>query len=158
MSNLVEFAYKELRDAGLFDEDSDYDGELGMAVMELIHTFADQGHSGYSAQLVIHLFSQLAKYQMINVLKNPMETGEYIVISGDMLSDPSITMLQSTRDSAMFSDDGGKSWYHLDKYRTRTQRVLYWLAHAPVIGKIMYALPIKWWNICRGKVTFGEMK
>lgn len=63
MSNLVDHAKKELDRVGLFDKDSDYDGELGKGVLELIQTFANQGHSGFSAQMTRELFYKLSDFQ-----------------------------------------------------------------------------------------------
>lgn len=65
MSNLVNHANEQLSKQGLFDKDSDYDGELGKGVLELITVFANQGHSGYSAELTIQLFSKLARFEDI---------------------------------------------------------------------------------------------
>ncbi len=111
MSNLVEYAKKELTDAGYFDDDSDYDGAVGDAVLELIETFSKQGHSGYSAQIVLHLFCKLANFKPLTELKNPMEDNSYTRHEfGDGL-----TMLQSTRNSAVFSDDLGVTWYDVNK-------------------------------------------
>ena len=60
---LTEFAEAELRRVGLFDEDSDYNGMLGEAVMELIRTFAKQGHSGCSAGITADLFNRVVRYK-----------------------------------------------------------------------------------------------
>jgi hypothetical protein len=53
--SLVEHAEDELRRAGLFDKDSDYDGILGQAALEVVRVFANQGRSGASAANVIKL-------------------------------------------------------------------------------------------------------
>jgi hypothetical protein len=58
---LVDDAERNLRNSGMFDEDSDYDGMLGKAVMELIQVFAKQGHSGASAMRTLELFDQVAR-------------------------------------------------------------------------------------------------
>lgn len=63
MSNLVNHATAELKKAGLFDKDSDYDGMLGEGVLELITVFANQGHSGYSAQITRELFNKLSNFE-----------------------------------------------------------------------------------------------
>jgi hypothetical protein len=60
---LLEHAEKELQLAKLFDKDSDYNGNLGIGVMELMQKFCDQRHSGASAAITIELFTRLAKYQ-----------------------------------------------------------------------------------------------
>lgn len=51
-SGLCQHAKRELQLAGLFDQDSDYEGMLGTAVYEIIKVFAQQGHSGASAEIV----------------------------------------------------------------------------------------------------------
>lgn len=66
MSNLINHANEELTKAGLFDKDSDYDGELGKGTLELITVFAGQGHSGASAEMTIQLFTKLARFEKIN--------------------------------------------------------------------------------------------
>ena len=65
LANLKAHAEEELRRAGLFDKDSDYDGMLAEAVMELMEVFADQGHSGFSAMLTLDLFNRLGQYQTL---------------------------------------------------------------------------------------------
>jgi hypothetical protein len=113
MSNLVEHAKRELQEAGLFDKSDDglYGGMIAEDVMELIEKFSEQGHSGGSAQIVSDLFNRLSRFGILNPMKNPMETGEYIDHS-EISSGP---MFQSTRKSTVFSADGGKTWYDLDK-------------------------------------------
>lgn len=66
--NLTEYANQELQAAGLFDEDSDYNGSLGKSVLDLIKFFADQGHSGASAHRAIALFQTLASYRPLGPL------------------------------------------------------------------------------------------
>lgn len=112
--NLVDFANKELDLAGLMDQDSDYDGMLGQATIELVKTFADQGHSGMSADLVRDLFNRLSNYQPLTAITdNPddwMEIGE---------QDPRTptgqgAVWQCKRNPSLFSEDGGKTYYNID--------------------------------------------
>jgi hypothetical protein len=51
--------YEWLKNQGLFDEDSDYGGMLGEAVLELVKVFSKQGHSGFSAMLTKEMFYRL---------------------------------------------------------------------------------------------------
>jgi len=66
--NLHDFAEKELRLVGLFDQDSDYSGKLAEGVMELIKVFNEQGHSGMSASMTIQLLSRLLSYKPLTPL------------------------------------------------------------------------------------------
>lgn len=69
MSNLVEFAKRELEAAKLFNDDGDfYGGMTGTAVLELIEKFSEQGHSGMSAPITVSIFEKLAKFQPLSPL------------------------------------------------------------------------------------------
>lgn len=82
MSDLVSFAYNELQAAGLFDEDSDYGGMIGTAVMELVQAFADQGHSGASAGIVIGILAKVLAYKPLSPLTGAED--EWIDVSEEM--------------------------------------------------------------------------
>jgi hypothetical protein len=65
MSELLQFTKSELRAAGLFDADADYDGAVATSVVALMETFCAYGHSGDSAALTIEVFTKLAKCKPI---------------------------------------------------------------------------------------------
>lgn len=108
MSNLVKHAKKELKMAGLFDKDSDYDGMLGEAVLELVKVFAKQGHSGFSANWTLDVFDKVARYKPLTPIGTTKD--EWMDVS-DMSTDP---MWQNTRRGTTFSRDAGKTWYDID--------------------------------------------
>lgn len=62
MSNLIRHAEREINLAGLNLPTADYGGATAIQLMSLIETFAAQGHSGGSAQMVIEAFNRLARY------------------------------------------------------------------------------------------------
>lgn len=68
VSNLEKFAYDELTRAGLFDQDGDYGGMLGKAVMDMVKVFADEGHSGMSASIAIAAFEKVARFEPLTPL------------------------------------------------------------------------------------------
>lgn len=103
--SLHDYAEDELRRAGLFDEDSDYGGMLGTAVLELIDAFAAQGHSGFSAGMTIQIFSTLAGYKPIT----PLTYAE------DEWNEVGTDVWQNRRKSTVFSNDLGATWYDLDE-------------------------------------------
>lgn len=109
MSSLIIHAKEELNRAGLLDKDSDYNGMIGEAVLELMEKFAEQGHSGFSAHLTIDVFQRLAKFQTLTPItsdpKEWMEVSNYFDGKG---------VWQNLRNPATFSNDGGKTWYNLD--------------------------------------------
>jgi hypothetical protein len=103
-SNFVTFARDELELAGLFDQDSDYGGMIGTAVMELVQTFSKQGHSGFSAQIVSSIFKDLTEWKPLTSLtNNPKEWNKV-----------GYGIYQSSRSPSSFSEDGGLTYYNLD--------------------------------------------
>lgn len=103
--SLREHAEREVRLAGLLDKDSDYNGMVGEAVIELAETLGKQGHSGFSAMLTLAAFNEVAQFRNLTPLTNdPDEWNE--VGEG---------MWQSKRNSEAFSKDGGATWYLLSE-------------------------------------------
>jgi len=125
-SNLVDWAKRELELAGLFDKDSDYDGALGPSILETVKIFSEQGHSGGSAGITRSILNKLLDWEPLSLVKNPLIEG-YADVGG--MGTP---LYQCTRDSTIFSEDGGKTWYKLvtDNYedsnavsRTKSRKV-----------------------------------
>lgn len=112
MSNLTDHAKRELEWAGLFDADSDYNGMLGKAVMELVEVFAKQGHSGGSASIVLPVFSAVASFKTLTPLTSDPE--EWMQVSPDVMPNGSPPVWQSKRQHSCFSNDGGKTHYDID--------------------------------------------
>lgn len=108
MSNLVKHAEYELKLAGLLDKDSDYDGMLGKAVLELVKVFAKQGHSGFSAKQTISLFKEVANYKPLTPIG--ISEDEWMNVSENS-TEP---IWQNKRRSTTFSRNGGKTWYDID--------------------------------------------
>lgn len=108
MSNLVKHAEYELKLAGLFDKDSDYDGMLGDAVLQLVKVFAKQGHSGFSAGQTLAIFNTVANFKNLTPIgKSPDEWMDVTESSPGPL-------WQNKRRSSTFSRDGGQTWYDID--------------------------------------------
>ena len=108
--SMVEFAERELRAAGLFDSDSDYDGAIGPAVLELVNVLSKQEHSGFSHSLVMSVLNRVANFKPLSPLTN--DPDEWMLVgpgAGDK------DMWQSNRNSEAFSEDGGKTYYLLDE-------------------------------------------
>ena len=53
MSNIVKHAETEMRLAGLYDKDADYDGLIPDAVMALVKTHSEQSHSNEYPHAII---------------------------------------------------------------------------------------------------------
>ena len=96
MSNLEDFARDELTRAGLFSKGGDYGGMLGDAVMKMIKVFADEGHSGFSANMAINLFERVARFEPLTPL-----TGE-----DDEWNEVGTGVFQNRRCSHVFKENG----------------------------------------------------
>jgi hypothetical protein len=110
-AGLVDHADFEMKRAGLFDKDSDYGGMLGKAVLELVKLFAKQGHSGFSAMLTLDVFDKVAKFKTLTPITS--DPDEWFDVRENIGGDE--PLWQSKRNPAMFSNDGGKTWYDIDE-------------------------------------------
>jgi len=109
LAGLVDHAKMELTKAGLFDKDSDYNGAIGKAVMDLCACFAEQGHSGFSAEMTRDLFNRVSQFKNLTPITNdPSEWDDVSEMSG-------YPFWQNKRNSCLFSKDGGKTWYDIDR-------------------------------------------
>ena len=115
IAGLVDHAKKELELAGLFKKDSDYGGLVGEAVMELCKCFADQGHSGFSANMVLELFKRLGKYENLTpITDDPKEWSKENALEKGVW--------QNKRNPSLFSENGGKTYYDVnDKKRKKNK-------------------------------------
>lgn len=75
---ITERAIKELKMAGLYDKDSDYNGMIGKSVEELLKVFQSQGHSGFSASIVASIFKDVVLGGILSPLKGTPEEWEDI--------------------------------------------------------------------------------
>lgn len=117
--DLTDHAQKELELAGLFDKDSDYDGMLGEAVLELIELFAKQGHSGMSAALTRELFDKLANFKTLTEITDDPDDWMDVTDYGDKNK----PMWQSRRCPSLFSSDCGRTYWDIDEdYYSHTDK------------------------------------
>lgn len=108
-SNLHQHALAELKRTDLLDDDGEIYGDmLGKAVLELIDTFAKQGHSGMSGTVVLQVFNQLVDFKALTPITN--DPAEWNNVGGGLW--------QSSRQSDAFSTDGGKTYYVLSERDT----------------------------------------
>ena len=107
---LTEHAKNELEIAGFFDEEKDfYEGVTGKATLELMKTFAKQGHSGMSASVVRDLFHTLADFKPLTPLTG--EPDEWKNVS-EVGGHPNPPLFQNKRCSRVFAEDeNGKNAY-----------------------------------------------
>ncbi len=67
MSNLTDYAQRELRAIG-YDGKDKMNNMMFDNIMELIKTFSEQGHSGFTAAYCIDVFERLARFEPLGPL------------------------------------------------------------------------------------------
>ena len=101
MSNLINHAKKEFQLAGWLDEPIDEMQQLMMDnLLELLETFANQRHSGFSAGYFLGAFETLSRFNPLTPL-----TGE-----DDEWHDMGDGNFQNKRDSEVFKEEGKACW------------------------------------------------
>ncbi len=103
MSNILKHAERELSLIG-YDGKDEYNNMAKAAIMELLATFANQRHSGFSASYVTDIFNKLARFETLSPLTG--ENNEWNHVSEDLW--------QNNRDSAVFRNKDG--CYYLDAF------------------------------------------
>lgn len=126
--NLVAHAKDELKRAGFFDKDSDYEGMLGDAVLELVEKFAAQGHSGFSAMQTLAIFDRVARFKTLSPITS--DPSEWMEVGLDYGSKKEVW--QNRRNPAVFSNDGGQTWYDLDERQNSKWYRFKWKFHQTV--------------------------
>ena len=116
--SMTESCIEELRRAGLFDKNSDYDGMIGEAVKELLLVFQKQGHSGYSALTTASIFHKLVQGKPLTPLTD--DPSEWMEVSSKIFQSTRVSNVfidrnesdkPYTLDGKAFSEDGGKTYF-----------------------------------------------
>lgn len=116
-SNLLRHARQELQLAGLLDDDADYGPDLADCILKVVQAFSSYGHSGGSAMLVTEAVNRLLRFETLTPIDSRPE--HWMKIADELTGGEDLW--QSTRDPRYFSNDGGKSWYHLNDEGKRVE-------------------------------------
>jgi hypothetical protein len=114
MSNLVNHAERELKLDGWYQYNDEWAGMIKDAVLELIKTFASQGHSGISADITSELFHKLSRFRTLSENDHSDYTDRTEISFSEAQIAAGMTLLQCNRDSRFFSNDNGATWYNID--------------------------------------------
>jgi hypothetical protein len=96
MSTLLQHTKSELRAAGLFDADADFNGDIAVQVTALMETFVAYGHSGASAERTLEVFNRVANHRQITPLTGADDEWDDPMGDGEML--------QNKRNPLVFKD------------------------------------------------------
>lgn len=116
MSNLVEWAKSELKLIG--GKDDEMQQMINRDILQIVETFSEQGHSGFTAPYAIQMIKRLLNWKPITPLTG--ENDEWTNVHGDTWQNKrcSAVFRKGTDNSTayyiegkVFSDDGGETWY-----------------------------------------------
>ena len=102
--SLIDFARSEMKAAGLYDADADYGGAIPLAVEEIVQVFADQGHSGASAGLVLGILGKLLRYEPLTPLMGADD--EWSEVSDGLWQNKRCGRVFKGRDGVAYDIDG----------------------------------------------------
>ncbi len=141
--SLVDYAKTELEFAGMFDKDSDYDGMLGDAVLELVKVFSKQGHSGCSAGMTLAMFQKVASFKPLTP----------ITFKDEEWTDTGHVAFQNKRNCAVFKEGEGGKPYYIDAFYKKTQTGTTWggslsVGDGQILGRCYIKDPAKMPKIC----------
>lgn len=105
IATMVEHAKYELQKAGVFG--SKYNESVAEDVSNLLKLFSEQGHSGFSAGIVITLFNTLAKREPLSPLTGAADEWD------DMSEYSGTELHQNKRDSRVFKEGSG-NFYQIE--------------------------------------------
>lgn len=98
--SLVNYAKAELRAAGMFDADADYNGEIAPRVVALMETLAAYGHSEGSLAHTLVVINRLAAFKPLSPLTGADD--EWIEVA----SEDNHPLFQNKRCSTVFKKNG----------------------------------------------------
>ena len=96
---LMTHAINELKSIGMWDSADEMDQAMLDNIIELIETFTDQGHSGFSASYILNIFDKLANYKPLGPLTG--EDDEW----NDVGEISGYTLYQNKRRGSVFKEE-----------------------------------------------------
>lgn len=119
--SLKEWSERELSKLGSTEDEAQQ--WINQQILELVETFSNQGHSGYSAAYALSVFNRLASWKPLTALTG--EDDEWTQVEG-----PNLPLWQNKRcptvfkeeysegeikayhsEAVVYSDDGGETWF-----------------------------------------------
>lgn len=111
MSNLYNHAKRELY--LMYPDGADeMEQEIIDSILSIVKTFSKVGHSGSSADWTLNVIHKLLGFENLTAIT--VNQAEWEDVS-DMAADAGNELWQNKRNPAIFSNDGGKTHYHVDK-------------------------------------------
>jgi len=112
---LVLFAENELARLGNDEEQS----AMNKHILEMVHTFSEEGHSGFSAMYAIRVLERLLRFLPLSAIEDTPE--DWNEVSNGIFQHKRCSHIFKDKDrfngqaynieARVFSDDNGKTWF-----------------------------------------------
>lgn len=123
MSNLINYAEKELDRIGMTDED-EYNGMMRKHLLHMVKEFSDEGHSGFSASYAIDCLKRLLKFKPLTPLTG--EDDEWVDHGHTFQNKRCSSIFKETKDGQAYDIDGKVFWEWYIDPETGEQRKSYY--------------------------------
>lgn len=105
MSNLLTHARHELDLIGMTEDGDEMNAMMRRHILTMMEVFANEGHSGFSAQYAANALSKLMKFEPLSPLTGADD--EWTEIAKEQSAGNTGTLYQNKRASHVFKDDNG---------------------------------------------------
>lgn len=78
MSNMIDYAKRELDAVGMTENSDDYSSALRSHILKMIELFADEGHSGSSAAYAVNCLNKLLRFEPLSPLTGEDDEWHFI--------------------------------------------------------------------------------
>jgi len=103
MSNMTDFAIKEMDIIGLTDDD-EMNGAMRKHILHMVEEFADEGHTGFSASYALSILQKVLAFKPLSPLTG--KDSEWMDVADNLY--------QNTRYSAVFKKGKDGEAYDID--------------------------------------------
>ena len=129
--NLIEHALQEFKYAGWTDESGDFESssqkDICNNIIELITTFANQGHSDTIIPYVIDIFTKLVKHDILSPLTG--DDDEWIRVEDDLYKNKRYSSVFKNRSNEAYDTDAIYFW-RMCKNNFTKQRYKVYFTHS----------------------------
>lgn len=105
MSNIKTYAIDELTKIGMYDSGDEMNDAMCEHILKMVDVFAEEGHSGFSAQYAINILQKLLRWEPLSPLTG--EDDEWMEVDDDGL-------YQNKRLSSVFKKGKDGRAYDID--------------------------------------------
>lgn len=131
MINLETYAIDELTRIGMYDSDDEMNREMCEHILKMVDVFAEEGHSGFSAEYAIGILQKLLRYQPLSPLTGGDD--EWIEVTDGVFQNKRCSRIFKDGKDGQAYDIHGKVFVEPDgvSYTSRDSRMFIEFPYVP---------------------------